>query len=44
VLLVAPGTKLLKLDRVVQSIDGDPVEWRVALSAMADKFYVAGLD
>jgi DNA-binding GntR family transcriptional regulator len=27
---IATGTNVLKLDRVVETIDGEPVEWRVA--------------
>ena len=29
---VAPGTDVLKMDRVVETADGVPVEWRVAFS------------
>jgi hypothetical protein len=29
---VAPRTNVLKMDRVVETADGVPVEWRVAFS------------
>jgi GntR family transcriptional regulator len=38
---VEPRTPLLKLDRVVHSITGEPVEWRMALCNLSGGYYVA---
>ncbi len=40
VLRVSDGTPLLKLDSLVFSIDGLPVEWRVAHCNLRDSFYM----
>jgi GntR family transcriptional regulator len=39
-LAVAKGTPVLKLDRVVFAIDGQPVEWRVATCHLEGERYV----
>jgi|SoiMethySBSTD1v2_1073268.scaffolds.fasta_scaffold290011_2 DNA-binding GntR family transcriptional regulator len=31
---IAPGTDVLKLNRIVETADGDPVEWRVTFRKM----------
>ena len=36
-----PGKMLLKLDRLIFGLDGDPVEWRVALCDLRNEYYVA---
>jgi GntR family transcriptional regulator len=38
---VERGTQLLKLDRVVCSLAGQPIEWRIALCNLAGGYYVA---
>ncbi len=38
---IPPGTPVMVLDRVVQSLDGRPVEWRVGWCHLADKYYQA---
>jgi GntR family transcriptional regulator len=40
-LAIPPGTPVMVLDRVVQSLDGRPVEWRVGWCHLADKYYQA---
>jgi GntR family transcriptional regulator len=42
-LQVTRGTQLLKLDRVVYSISGQPIEWRLALCNLAGGYYVASM-
>jgi hypothetical protein len=32
---------LLKLDRLIFGLDGDPVEWRVALCDLRNEYYAA---
>lgn len=41
VLDVKPSTPLLKLDRVVYSIKGEPVEWQLAFCNLAGGYYLA---
>ena len=36
-----PGTPVMVLDRVVMSLDGRPIEWRVGCCHLADKYYMA---
>jgi GntR family transcriptional regulator len=43
VLNVAKGTPLLKLDSVVFSIDGLPIEWRVARCNLRDNYYMTDI-
>lgn len=43
-LSIAAGTPLLKLDRVVFAIDGNAVEWRVALCHFKDERYLTRFD
>jgi GntR family transcriptional regulator len=38
---VPPGSPVMVLDRVVQALDGRPVEWRVGWCHLADKYYQA---
>jgi GntR family transcriptional regulator len=38
---IPPGSPVMVLDRVVQSLDGRPVEWRVGWCHLADKYYRA---
>jgi GntR family transcriptional regulator len=38
---IAPDTPVMVLDRVVQALDGRPVEWRVGWCHLADKYYKA---
>ena len=40
---VEPGKPLLRLDRVVFSMAGQPVEWRVAVCNLKEKFYLADM-
>lgn len=40
-LSMVPGVPVTVLDRVVQAIDGRPVEWRVAWCYLAENYYVA---
>jgi GntR family transcriptional regulator len=35
-LRIAPGTDVVKLDRVTETSDGKPIEWRVAFARKAD--------
>jgi GntR family transcriptional regulator len=37
---VAPDTPVLVLDRVVQALDGRPVEWRIGHCNFADQYYL----
>ena len=43
VLKVDKGTPLLKLDSVVYSIDGLPIEWRVARCNLRDNYYMTDI-
>jgi GntR family transcriptional regulator len=43
-LSIARGTPVLRLDRVVFTIDGRPVEWRVATCHLREESYVVELD
>ncbi len=36
---IAPGAPVMVLDRVVQALDGRPVEWRVGWCHLADNYY-----
>lgn len=38
---IAPGTSLMLLDRVVETLDGRPVEWRLARCHLASDYYLA---
>lgn len=38
---IAAGAPIMVLDRVVMSLDGRPIEWRVGRCNLADKYYVA---
>jgi GntR family transcriptional regulator len=38
---VGLGTPVMVLDRVVQALDGRPVEWRLGWCHVADKYYLA---
>ena len=38
---VGLGTPVMVLDRVVQDLDGRPVEWRLGWCHVADKYYLA---
>jgi GntR family transcriptional regulator len=38
---IAAGAPVMVLDRVVMSLDGRPIEWRVGRCHLADKYYVA---
>jgi len=40
---VAPGTALLHLDRVVYSLGGEPVEWRVAFCHLKGEYYLVDM-
>ena len=40
-LTIEPGKMLLKLDRVIYALDGDPVEWRASLCDLQNEYYVA---
>jgi GntR family transcriptional regulator len=40
-LSIPPGSPVMVLDRVVQALDGRPVEWRVGWCHLADKYYRA---
>ncbi|HJZ44693.1 MAG TPA: GntR family transcriptional regulator [Hyphomicrobiaceae bacterium] len=40
-LSVAPGSPIAVLDRVVEAIDGQPVEWRMAWCQLAENYYLA---
>jgi DNA-binding GntR family transcriptional regulator len=35
-LRIAPGTDVVKLDRVTETADGTPIEWRVAFTRKSD--------
>ena len=39
-LKIEPGTMLPKLDRVIRSVDGEPIEWRVSLCDLQDEYYL----
>ena len=39
-LSIAPGTPLLRLDRVINMMDGMPLEWRVADCHLQEKYYM----
>jgi GntR family transcriptional regulator len=41
---VEPGTILLRLDRIVRSLTGEPVEWRVGLCPLRDEQYVVSMN
>jgi GntR family transcriptional regulator len=41
VLGIAPGTPLLRIDRIAFGLDDKPVEWRVSLCHLADAHYLA---
>lgn len=38
---IPPGTLVVVLDRIVQSLDGRPVEWRMAWCHLIDEYYRA---
>ena len=38
---VEPGTTLLRLERVIVSATGDPIEWRVGFCHLGNKSYFA---
>jgi DNA-binding GntR family transcriptional regulator len=38
---IAPNTLVLLLDRLLLTVDGQPIEWRVAHFHMAGGFYLA---
>jgi len=38
---VAPGTPLLKIDRIAFGLDDRPLEWRVSLCHLGDDHYLA---
>ena len=38
---VAPGTPLLKIDRIAFGLDDRPLEWRVSLCHLGDAHYLA---
>jgi GntR family transcriptional regulator len=40
-LSIAPGSPVMVLDRVVMSLDGRPIEWRVGHCHLVDKYYMA---
>jgi GntR family transcriptional regulator len=42
-LSIATGSPVIMLDRVVRTIDGAPVEWRVAQCDFTDNYYLAHL-
>jgi GntR family transcriptional regulator len=37
---IEPGRMLLKLDRVIRSVAGEPIEWRVSLCDLRDEYYL----
>lgn len=37
---IKPGRMLLKLDRVIRSVAGEPIEWRVTLCDLQDEYYL----
>jgi GntR family transcriptional regulator len=41
---VAPASPIMVLDRVVLSLDGRPVEWRLGRCALGDRFYLAEMN
>jgi GntR family transcriptional regulator len=43
-LSVARGSSVAVLDRVVRTIDGRPVEWRVAWCDLGENYYLALMD
>ena len=42
-LAVEPGKSLLKLDRIIFTMDGQPVEWRIGLCDLKEEFYLADM-
>jgi GntR family transcriptional regulator len=40
-LAIAPGTPLLKIDRIAFGLDDRPLEWRVSLCHLGDAHYLA---
>jgi GntR family transcriptional regulator len=38
------GTPVAMLDRIVRSIDGDPVEWRLAWCELTENYYLASME
>lgn len=40
-LRLAPGTPVLMLDRLIHTLEGRPVEWRLGQCHCADKYYLA---
>jgi GntR family transcriptional regulator len=38
---IAAGSPVMVLDRLVMSLDGRPIEWRVGRCHLADRYYVA---
>jgi GntR family transcriptional regulator len=43
-LRMVPGSPVVVLDRVVRTIDGRPVEWRMAWCQLAKNYYLAQMD
>jgi GntR family transcriptional regulator len=41
---IAPGSPVMELDRVVRTIDGRPVEWRVAQCHLTANYYLVNID
>ena len=37
---IAAGSPLMVLDRVVKTLDGRPIEWRMAYCHLVDKYYI----
>ena len=44
VLRIAPGSPVMVLDRLIHSLDGRPVEWRVGNVHLADKYYLTEIN
>jgi GntR family transcriptional regulator len=40
-LKIAPGSSVLLLDRIVHTLEGRPIEWRLGECEMSDKYYLA---
>ena len=40
-LAVAPGTPLLRIDRIAYALDERPIEWRVSLCHLENAHYIA---
>jgi DNA-binding GntR family transcriptional regulator len=40
-LRVAPDTSVMRLDRLLLTLDGQPVEWRVAYCHLVSGYYLA---